>query len=286
MIAIRTLAFAELDAPCLGMAWIPQDAVAAVIGIRIGSAARVATAHLQNGAGEEPWRLEGDGVSLLFSPIGPAAHGGAPDARIDSTDQLCEVTGTVVLDGSARAISCPGWRTNVEARFELGAIDSFRQTAGWFQLADRAAPDRAAADLPAASEPGADGPAAEGPAAGGLSLVSYRPGKSRGQDTDLLAATVLEPEQAPPVADPRLSTTYDAAGLPARVGLELWFEPDDSSEDSEDDEQRHFPRRAAAETVGEPIGWEVADFRLHAALLRWHSRGSDGAGVYLLGQRR
>jgi hypothetical protein len=268
--AIRTLAFAELDAPSLGVAWIPRDGAAAVIGIRVGSARRVATAHLHDGAGPEPWRLEGDGVSLLFGPIGPAAHGGAPDAGIDSTDQLCEVTGTIVLDGSERAISCPGSRTNLEARFELAASDSFRQTAGWFQPAGR---------------PAADGPAADGPVADGLSLVSYRPSKSRGQDTDLVAAAVLDPERAPPVADPRLSTTYDAAGLPARVGLELWFEPDDSSEDSEGDEQRHFPRRAAAESVGEPIGWEVAGFRLHAALLRWHSRGSDGAGMYLLGRR-
>lgn len=259
MTVIRTLAFAELDTPSLGVAWIPRDGADPVIGVRVASAERVVSARLQEGAGAEPWRLEGDEVSLLFSPAGPAGHAAAADAAIDSVDQLCEVTGTVVLDGSEHAISCMGSRTSLEARFELARIDSFRQTAGWFQPSDAPAP-------------------------GGLSLLSYRPSKSRGQDADLVAAAVLEAEQ-PQVADPRLSTTYDAAGAPTRVGLELWFEPDDSADDSGVDEQRHPPRRAAAEPVGKPIEWEVADFRLHAALLRWHSHGSDGAGTYLLGQR-
>jgi hypothetical protein len=251
---IRTLAFAELDTPSLGVAWIPDDGAAALIALRVGPDARVATGRLNDGARSEPWRIDGDGVSLLFSPAGPAAHGGPPDARVASVDQLCEVTGSVLVDGAERSISCIGSRASLEAGFDLASIESFRQTAGWFSAAD------------------------------GLSLLSYRPAKSKGQDADLVAATVLEPE-APPIADPRLSTTYNAAGLPARVGLELWFEPEDSGEDSGGDEQRHFPRRAAAEPVGEPIEWEVADFRLHAAMLRWHSRGNNGAGMYLLGQR-
>jgi len=116
-------------------------------------------------------------------------------------------------------------------------------------------------------------------------LLTLRPRKSRGHEADLVAAAVLEPESAPRVTDPRLSTTYDAAGLPARVGLELWFETDDTDEEPEEETERQFPRRAAGEAVGPGIDWEVAGFKLHAALLRWHSRGSDGTGVYLLGQR-
>jgi hypothetical protein len=257
---IRTLAFAELHTPGLGVAWVPENGEAATIAVRVGTGVRVLTARLEDGAGPEPWRLEGDGVSLLFTATGPAAHGGAADAEIDSTDQLCEVTGTVVVGGGERAIGCMGSRTSLNARFDLAAIASFRQTAGWF---------------------GAN----EGPGADGLSLASYRRGKARGQDKDLVAAAVLEPDPAPPVADPRLSTTYDAAGLPTRVGLELWFEPDESGEDTGGDERRHFPRRAAAELAGEPIRWGVADFRLDAVPLRWHSRGHAGAGMYLLGQR-
>lgn len=255
MTVIRTLAFGEIDTPSLGVAWIPADGTSAAFAVRVGSEGGIATSRLEDGADSGPWRIEGHEISLLFSPTGPSAHGGSADARIGSVAQLCEVTGTVVVEGGERAIGCTGSRTRVEGGFDLTAIDSFRQTAGWFGAAE------------------------------GLSLLAYRPGKSRGQDTDLMAAAVLEPEQAPPIADPRLSTTYTAAGLPARVGVELWFEPDESSEDSENDEQRHFCRRAAAEPVGEPIEWEVAGFRLHAALLRWHSRGNDGVGIYLLGER-
>lgn len=255
MTAIRTLAFAELDQPTLGVVWIPDGDARAVVACRVGSEGRALTGRLHDGPGPERWRIEGDEVSLTFSPAGPSARGGSPDAGIESLDQLCEVSGTVVLGGNEHEVSSVGSRTSLEARFELSGIESFRQTAAWFD------------------------------ASAGLSLLSYRPSKARGQDVDLVTAAVLEPEPAPAVADPRLSTTYDAAGVPARVGLELWFESDDSDEEPGEDEQRHFPRRAAAEVLGEPIRWEVAGFRLLAALLRYHSRGSDGAGVYLLGQR-
>ena len=255
MTAIRTLAFAELETPALGVVWIPNDDAPAVVACRAGADGRAVTGRLRNGAGAEPWLIEGDEVSLTFSPAGAPAGGGSREAGLDSVDQLCEVTGAVVLDGAEHQINSMGSRTSLEAGFELSGIESFRQAAAWFD------------------------------AAVGLSLLAYRPGRARGQDADLVAAAVLEPEQAPLVADPRLSTTYDEAGLPARVGLELWFESDDAEDESDDDEQRHFPRRAAGEAVGEPIEWEVAGFRLHAALLRWHSRGTDGAGVYLLGQR-
>lgn len=255
MTAIRTLAFAELDPPTLGVVWVPDGGASAVVAYRVGPDGRAVTGRLHDGPGPDPWRIEGDEVSLTFSPAGPPARAGSADAGIESLDQLCEVSGAVVLGGDQHEVSSTGSRTSLEARFELSAIESFRQTAAWF-----------------------------GPSAG-LSLLSYRPRKSRGQDTDLVTAAVLEPELAHPVADPRLSTTYDEAGVPARVGLELWFESDDADEEPDEDEQRHFPRRAAAEGLGEPIRWEVAGFGLLAVLLRYHSRGGDGAGVYLLGQR-
>jgi hypothetical protein len=253
--ALRTLAFAELETPTLGVAWIPDGGAAAVVACRLGSDVRTATGRFNDGPGGEPWAIEGDEISLLLRPIGSAARGGSADAGFDSIDQLCEVTGTLLIDGDEREISCIGSRTSLEAGFELTTIDSFRQAAGWF----------------------------EGPE--GVSLLAYRPGKARGQDGDFVAGAVLDAEPAPPVVDPRLSTTYDAAGLPARVGLELWFEDDPSVEEPGGDEQRQFPRRAAGEAVGDPIAWEVAGFRLHGALLRWHSRGNNGAGAYLLGQR-
>jgi hypothetical protein len=253
--AIRTLVFAEPETPILGALWLPADDAAALLGCRLGAEQLVVSGRLKIGGEDEPWQVEGEGVSLLCSPAGPAARCGPVDGDWDSTDQLCEVSGTVAVGGASHEISCMGWRENIEGRFELTEIDSFRQTYGWFERAE------------------------------GISLLAYRPQKSRGQDADVVAGAVLEAQPTPRVADPRLSTTYDASGAPSRVGLELWFEPETPEEESDDGDGQHFARRAAAEATGERIEWAVADFRLQAALLRWHSRGSDGTGVYLLGQR-
>lgn len=211
-------------------------------------------AELRGSDEAEPWRIEGEGVSLEFAPAGPTTRGDGAEDGLESVDQLCSVTGSVVLGGGQHQITCLGWRATVGGAFELDAIDSFRQTSGWFE------------------------------AAHGISMVALRPRKLRAHDDDLVAAALLEPD-ALRVDDPRLSTTYDASGRPTRVGLELWLESEASDEASDEDSDRQFPRRAAAEAVGSGIEWETAGFTLHAAALRWHSRGSDGAGVYLLGRR-
>lgn len=256
MTVIRTLAFAELDTPIVGAAWAPADEGPVLLGCRVGSEQLVVRGRLSVGDEREPWRLEGDGVALAFTPTGPSVPGGPTDSAWSSIDQRCQVSGTLALDGGgSREIQCMGSRGSVEGRFELAGIDSFRHTYGWFE------------------------------GDGGLALLAYRPEKSRGQDSDLVAGAVLEAEPAPRVVDPRLSTTYDAAGAPVRVGLEMWFEHEESGEDADEEDERQFSRRAAAEATGERIDWEVAGFRLQAALLRWHSRGHYGTGVYLLGQR-
>jgi hypothetical protein len=252
---VRTLAFAEGDTGSWGAAWLPADDASGPLACRVGSVAAVLTAELHDTAQSEPWRVDGEGVSLVFVPAGRAGQSGPRDTGIESLEQLCDVKGKLAVDGSEREITCMGWRASLEGGFELAEIDSFRQICGWFE------PDR------------------------GVALLALRPRKARAHDADLVAAAVLEPEPTPRVADPRLSTTYDAAGLPARVGLELWLEAESSANGADDDADRQFPRRAAGEATGAGIEWEVAGFTLHAALLRWHSRGSDGTGVYLLGQR-
>jgi hypothetical protein len=252
---IRTLAFVAPDASSWGAAWLPQDRRSLSLAYRIGSSETIAEAELRASGQAEPWQIEGDGVSLVFTPAGADGQGGSADAGVGSFDQLCSVHGQIPLDGSQREIECMGWRSSVEGSFELSEIDSFRETSGWFEPAR------------------------------GLSLLAFRPRKAQGQDADLVAASLLEPEPMPRVADPRLSTTYDARGLPTRIGLELWLESESSDEDPDDDYDHQIPRRAAGEPVGAGIDWEVSGFRLHAALVRWHSRGEDGSGVYLLGQR-
>jgi anti-anti-sigma regulatory factor len=253
---IRTLAFAGLDGEPWGAAWFPSQDASAPLACANGSATNVVLAELHGSDATEPWRLEGDAVSLLLTPAAPAVHGGGEDVGVESLDQLCSVSGSLTLDGSEHQISCLGWRSTADSTIDLSAIDSFRQTSGWF----------------------------EAPA--GLALLSLRPRKARGHDADLIAAAVLEPEDTAPmaVADPRLSTTYDADGLPTRVGLELWLELEGSDAYEDDGAEQQISRRAAAEAIGAAVEWEVRDFQLHAVQLRWHSRGSDGAGVYLLAQ--
>ncbi len=106
----------------------------------------------------------------------------------------------------------------------------------------------------------------------GLTLLALRPAGRRGQEDDLIAATVFDPEGWMAVDDPRISTTYRAGDRPARASLELWI--------GDGDEQ--FPRRAAAEATGDGAELEHNGLRLQVTPLRCHTLGLDGAGVYLL----
>jgi len=263
MTTFHTLAFADRDGSAWGVHWLVGEHASAPLACGVGGATGTLPAALEgtlpatlDGTDQTaPSRLEGDGVSLLFTPSVAPARGGSSQAGIDSVDQLCAVSGRVVLDGAEREIDCHGWRGLAEGAVDLAEIDTFRQTCGWFDPAD------------------------------GLSLLALRRRKSRGHDTDLIAAAVLEDEPAPRVEDPRLSSTYGAGGVLTRVGLELWFQSDGSSDATDEEDERQIPRRAAGEVIGEAIEWESCGFTLQAVPLRWHSRGSDGSGVYVLGRR-
>lgn len=255
MTTIHTLLFADPDASVWGVYWLPAEAGSAPLACQAEEATALVTARLAATEQAEPWQLQGDEVSLVFRPSGPGGGDGSPGSSIASRDQLCAVSGSLALHGVERGIDCLGWRARLEGDFDLAGIETLRQTYGWFDPAD------------------------------GLGLVALRPRKARGHDDDLIAATVLDPEPSPAVADPRLSSTYDSVGLPVRVGLELWFTSENEAEESDGDGDRQFPRHAAGEATGAPIRWEVGEFRMRAVPLRWHSRGNDGAGAYLLGQR-
>ncbi len=106
----------------------------------------------------------------------------------------------------------------------------------------------------------------------GLELLALRPARARGHETDQVAATVFEPEGAIAVDDPRMSTTFRAGELPSRASLELWI--------GEGEEQ--YPRRAAAESNGDPSEVDGDGVSLQVTPLRCHTGGLDGAGVYVL----
>jgi hypothetical protein len=151
------------------------------------------------------------------------------------------VSGTLSVAGSERAVECVGIR-NAAAELRIGRVHSLRALSGWFD-ADH-----------------------------GLTLLALRPVASKGQEGDLVAATLFEPEGWTTVEEPRMSTTYRAGDRPSRASLELWV--------GEGDEQ--YPRRAAAEAAGEGASVQRDDLTLLVTPLRCHTRGLDGAGVYLL----
>jgi hypothetical protein len=267
---LRALAFGDLDAGAWGVAWVPEAAGAVSVVLGIGSSAAVVSATLVGGERAEGWRLEGEAVELVLSPLGAPVRSGASDGGIEGFDQLCTVSGRFTHDGEQQLVDRLGWRSARSGTLDLRRLGSFRQVSAWFKPGE------------------------------GLALLALRSRKSRGQEADVLAAGVLEAERPGPVADPRLSTTYTAAGLPIRAGLELWVEngsPVAGKAEPVGDAGEHvdslaepapheYPHRAAGETLGVYADWSVAEFKLHAELFRWHNHGREGAGVYLLGQQR
>jgi hypothetical protein len=112
-----------------------------------------------------------------------------------------------------------------------------------------------------------------------IALTAFRPRKTKSHDGDLIAAAVIGPESSTAVEDPRLSTTYEAEGWPLRAGLELWLPSPEASE-------QQYPRRASGEAAGTRAHAQIATLELRVEPFHWHSRGRDGAGMYILARRR
>jgi hypothetical protein len=251
---MRALAFGDLQSELWGIIWLPGDEPAGQLAVRAGAAAAELPVTLRPGADQEPWSLEGDGISLAFAPTAAGARGEDAEGRVATEGQVCQVSGRVSLDGSEVEVSCLGWRSSGQEGPGFGQPESFRLLAGWLEPSF------------------------------GFSLVALRPGRARGQEADAIAALTIEDPAPPPVVDPRLSTTYTDAGLPRRAGLELWLQEDEEA--GEEATAHPYPRRAAGEVAAPALAWRQAEFELHASLLRWHSHGREGPGIYVLGRRQ
>jgi hypothetical protein len=106
-----------------------------------------------------------------------------------------------------------------------------------------------------------------------VSLTAIRPAGAEHHDREAIAATIFEPAgedgaaAAVDVADPRLSTTYDADGRQRHAGLELWVDDDG------------YPRRADGDVVcGTSL--DLGRLRLDCAFFRWRMEGRTGVGRY------
>ncbi len=186
---LRTVAFGGMDGRLWGGA-LDAGTPALVFGAEGATAFAAggpAIAWSHDGA---DWRLNGDGFELLVSPV----SGG--DAEADPLEELCTVSGRVVVEGAEHQVSCLGTRSFTH-RLEVGEIESLRGVSGWFADDDA------------------------------ISLLSWRPAGSAGSERDLLAATMFTPEGRITVDEPRLSTTYRGDGVPTRANLELWFGQDE-----------------------------------------------------------
>jgi hypothetical protein len=246
-----TVTFADLETGVWGAGLGRDDGFQLTIG-EAGGARRGFPDASVVGAGEQhDWRVAAEGLDLVLAASGDGAPAAPGDGAPAGFEQLCRVRGTAVVDGEQRALDVLGRRGWRDGPPDFGRFESVRDVSAFF-------------------EPGE-----------GVTAVSLRRRKARGQADDLLTAVVFDPDGPHVVADPRLSTTYASDGAPLRMGLELWLEPEPQTGEEEPGEQ--YPRRFAGEALGDPAaisrgaGW-AAD----AVPLRCRGRGHEGAGVYLL----
>jgi hypothetical protein len=240
---IRTLSFGAVDGEIWGAA-LSAAMPALVVGDGAGSVTTVGLAPSQWSADGSGWRLAGDGFDLHVEPGGeeltspPEEDDGATPTGFQ---ELCRVQGVVSLAGAEHRVDCVGTRSMIDG-IDAGSLGSVRAVSGW--LADDEA----------------------------FALLALRSAHDVGQESDLVAATLFDPEIWISVDDPRLSTTYGELGVPTRTTLELWI----------GDDENEFPRRAAGEAAGEGASIAVEGFELRVVPMRCHSRGRDGTAVYVL----
>jgi hypothetical protein len=248
--ALRTLAFGDLEGTVWGAGWFSDAADGALVILGAGETPPAVV------AGQPPaepdldgdWRLDGANP-LVVAAAAEAVALQVPQDHLEGYSQLCRVTGRLGLGAGDREVDCLGVRTWFPGPVDMERYESIRAVSTWFE------PDEA------------------------IALTAFRPRKAKSHDGDLIAAAVIGPESSTAVEDPRLSTTYEAEGWPLRAGLELWLP---SPEDSE----QQFPRRASGEVAGTRAHAQIATLELRVEPFHWHSRGRDGAGMYILARRR
>lgn len=202
-----------------------------------GEAWQFAVGSAREDATGERWEIDAGGSALAV------ARG--ETRRPALRDVLCHVSGRISLDGAADQLECAGW---LQAPSALDAAQwiSARQLAAWFASGE------------------------------GVALTALRTHDARAHAEDVVHAEILGGD-GPEVEDPRLSSTYDADGIPSRAGLELWVARAESDE--------LYPVRAAGEAVGPLAAIDHAGQHMIVRPFRWHSRGREGCGVYLLRRR-
>jgi hypothetical protein len=184
------------------------------------------------------WRATFDGAFDLeveaLAPPARVALGG-----IDGYEQLCRVRGTVTAGGEGRRVDALGQRGHSWGRADWAKLELARTVTAW--LDDRTA----------------------------VTLSALRPASADHHADESIAACVVLDGTPVPVADPRLSTTYDAGGRHVHAGLELWVGDGDGE----------YPHRAAG-TVRCGTTLDLGSLRLDCAFFEWRMEGRTGVGRY------
>jgi hypothetical protein len=184
-----------------------------------------------------------DGFDLTFEASGPPAdlEPSEPAARAGGMTgyvQLCHVHGTARAGGRDHEVRGVGQRAHDWGEPDWERIGSTRTIAAWLD----------------------DGT--------GVTVVAVRPAGASDHGADATWATLLGSAGSLRVDDPRLSTTYDDAGLQRRANLELWVGAEDT-----------YPRRATGEVVCGST-FELGQLRLDCAFMNWRMDGRSGVGRY------
>jgi hypothetical protein len=199
--------------------------------------------HFDDEDGEHSFLLDLEAVSAAASVDAddPAGKLGG----MEGYDQLVKVTGTVkVGDGAPRTFSGRGQRGHSWGSPDWDKLTLARTVGVWL-----------------------DGDA-------GVTLTAVRPAKASSHADEAIHAVLLgrDGETDEPVslvvADPRVSTTYDAEGRQRHAGLEL-YETDEAP----------YARRAAGEVAcGTTL--DLGRLRLDCAFFTWRMEGRNGVGRY------
>ena len=190
----------------------------------------------------ESWSIAYDGDGFAFDLVFEAISAPGELAAVEGSEgyeQLCHVRGTVRAGADELQVDGLGQRGHAWGEPNWAGIELTRAVSAWL-------PDDAL---------------------GGIVLAGARPTGASGHADESVAAVLVEAGESVPVADPRLSTTYDGEGRTRRVGLELYVTEDG------------YPLRAAGEVVcGTSL--DLGALRLDVAFLHWHAEGREGAGRY------
>jgi hypothetical protein len=233
-------ALARGDLPADGLDW--RGAEAAGVRTGIDEPLRRWSASLQADGVAFDARFEALAEPMEFGPESPAAAAGG----VEGYEQLCTVEAEVTTDGRARELRCLGQREHAWGTAHWDRIARATTVSAWL------APDRA------------------------LALRAIRPADAEGHEDEAVSAVLVEddpadPEGGPtpvPVAEPRLSTTYDGEGHQRRAGLELWVGEEDA-----------LPRRAGGRALcGTTL--DLGRLRLDTAFFAWRMEGREGVGRY------